>query len=62
MTTTIDAGSKAGMHAMTVQWVPHNHGYPYRSTCSCGWQSNTYAAKRAAQLMADEHIVIGSAK
>jgi hypothetical protein len=56
MTTTIDAGSKAGMHAMSVQWVPNNHGYPYRAVCSCGWFSNTYTAEHAAQTMADAHL------
>lgn len=43
-------------HVVTVGWVPNNHGYPYRATCSCGWQSRTYAATHAAQIMADEHV------
>jgi len=43
------------IHTITVAWVPNNHGYPYRATCSCGWQSNTYAAKHAAQAMGDDH-------
>lgn len=42
-------------HQTSVGWVPDNHGYPYRATCSCGWQSNTYAATHAAQQMADAH-------
>jgi hypothetical protein len=43
-------------HITTVEWIEHNHGYPYRAHCDCGWQSNTYAAAHAAQNMADNHI------
>lgn len=42
-------------HTITVAWTPNNHGYPYRATCGCGWQSNTYAAEHAAQTMGDDH-------
>jgi hypothetical protein len=42
-------------HVTTIATVRNNHGYPYRATCSCGWQSNTYAATHAAQTMADDH-------
>ena len=43
-------------HSVEVAWVPNNHGYPYRATCSCGWRSNTYAATHAAQSMAEDHV------
>jgi hypothetical protein len=43
-------------HGVSVGWVPDNHGYPYRATCSCGWQSRTYVARHAAQMMADDHV------
>lgn len=46
----------SGTHAVTVGWVVNNHGYPYRATCECGWQSNTYAVDHAAQGMADAHM------
>jgi hypothetical protein len=42
-------------HTIEVTWVPNNHGYPYRATCSCGWQSNTYVSLHAAQMMGDYH-------
>lgn len=42
-------------HEITVTTVANNHGYPYRATCSCGWQSNTYAAAHAAESMGSYH-------
>lgn len=42
-------------HTITVAWEADNHGYPYRATCSCGWQSMPYARTHAAQMMADIH-------
>lgn len=29
--------------------------YPYRPTCTCGWQTRGYVASHAAQHMADAH-------
>jgi hypothetical protein len=43
-------------HDVDVNWVPNNHGYPYRAQCSCGWASNTYVARHAAESMADGHL------
>lgn len=34
----------------------HDHGYPYRAECDCGWISKSYAAVHAARTMADDHI------
>lgn len=42
-------------HAYIVQ-MNGNHGYPYRASCPCGWQSNTYAAAHAAHTMGEDHI------
>lgn len=44
---------------VTVGWVANNHGYPYRATCSCGWESPTYVATHAARGMADWHLAGG---
>lgn len=43
-------------HVVGVVRVYNNHGYPFRAACACGWQSNTYAATHAAQIMADDHV------
>lgn len=43
-------------HEIVVDWHPDNHGYPYRATCKCGWQSVGYVAKHAAVSMGDYHI------
>lgn len=40
---------------VTVEWHPNNHGYPYRASCQCGWQSLGYVAQHAAHNMADDH-------
>jgi hypothetical protein len=43
-------------HQVEIGSVTKSHGYPYRATCSCGWQSNTYCAEHAAQGMAEYHL------
>ncbi len=43
-------------HTVTVADHRHDHGYPYRAECECGWISKSYAAVHAARTMADEHI------
>jgi hypothetical protein len=43
-------------HTVTVADHRHNHGYPYRAQCDCGWISKSYAAVHAARTMADDHI------
>jgi hypothetical protein len=45
-------------HTVTVAWMPNNHGYPFRATCTCGWHSNTYASRHAADMMATTHTSI----
>jgi hypothetical protein len=42
-------------HEILTGWTPNNHGYPYRASCSCGWQSLGYVTDFAAEIMADEH-------
>jgi hypothetical protein len=43
-------------HEISVVLVTNNHGYPFRAVCSCGWQSNTYAADHAARYIGDDHV------
>jgi hypothetical protein len=43
-------------HKTRVEYVPYSGGYPYRSVCSCGWRSKTYAATHAAEAMAQDHL------
>lgn len=43
-------------HETSVDWVPNNHGYPFRATCTCGWQSLGYVARHAADAMAEDHL------
>lgn len=43
-------------HEIEVVWIPNNHGYPYRARCSCAWESTTYVARHAAQMMGDRHL------
>lgn len=43
-------------HVADVVRVYNHHGYPFRAACVCGWESNTYAAVHAAQIMADDHV------
>lgn len=43
-------------HNTDTEYVPYHGGYPFRSTCSCGWKSKTYAAIHAAEAMAQEHL------
>ena len=43
-------------HSITIADHRHDHGYPYRAECACGWISKSYAAVHAARTMADDHI------
>ena len=43
-------------HQTKVEYVSYHGGYPFRSTCVCGWKSKTYVSTDAAQMMADEHV------
>lgn len=43
-------------HDLTVGWVPNNHGYPYKATCSCGWASPGYVSTHAADAMGAAHL------
>lgn len=47
---------RAGLegHAVSVARTG-SHGYPWRAHCSCGWQSISYAAAHAAEIMGEEH-------
>jgi len=49
-------------HTIETFWVPNNHGYPYRASCTCGWFSNTYAARHAAADMAYDHLKVHTDK
>lgn len=42
-------------HVVSVEFVKNNHGYPFQAQCECGWKSNTYVARHAAQSLGDEH-------
>lgn len=44
-------------HVAMVNWHGDNHGYPYRATCVCGWQSRPYVSREAARAMGDDHMV-----
>jgi hypothetical protein len=43
-------------HATSIEYVPYNGGYPFRSKCACGWRSKTYAATHAAEAMGQDHL------
>lgn len=43
------------LHTVTITDTDR-HGYPFRAVCECGWESRPYAARHAAQSMADAHL------
>lgn len=43
-------------HKVEVRWTSSNHGQPFRAYCTCGWISNMYPSRDAAQRIGNEHV------